>query len=504
MCRMARGQATCQKTHAVEIDTSVLPQYLDTKTNKMRLTTDSYTLQRDQRWIPTLKPTVSLPKSSNRRDIDLPEAARGCGPLHVDKRVIQVDLLRPKLDTVTIEDITTQIHKFCADHDLDLNKDFVHVSDAYESTLDDMIQTLRKRLGLRNGLVVETNDVLAMCTQSQSNVQWLSSAINSRNAFAYMTSYLGKRKVTIATTFALMASVRKQILSRTFQSREDDVGTNSRTAKHFLARFNNMLMKKMEVSASQAAQCLLQLPVFFTSETFRKCFFTVTHDYVVQNRAKDPYYVDLDGKAYSGSGAVDETDAEGADTEMHDRENPQAHMQTPDDTYRGRERTRIGYGLCPTYAMPPDVEVLDRNTGLTFSSKKPNLAVPQHINYAYRGKVLTFLNIVEYASVVDGPRKTDDIKEDDKTDNPTGLKWKFVGNDCPVHGQKISNGALEDCFRHVPETHTFTKSQWLGFNISELCWDSYVHVSDAYFMPARRETKPTGLNWVNAGDSHRE
>jgi len=100
MCRMARGQATCQKTHAVEIDTSVLPQYLDTKTNKMRLTTDSYTLQRDQRWIPTLKPTVSLPKSSNRRDIDLPEAARGCRPLHVDKRVIQVDLLRPKLDTV--------------------------------------------------------------------------------------------------------------------------------------------------------------------------------------------------------------------------------------------------------------------------------------------------------------------------------------------------------------------------------------------------------------------
>ena len=181
MCRMARGQATCQKTHAVEIDTSVLPQYLYPKTNKMRFTTDSYTLQRDQRWIPTLKPTVSLPKSSNRRDIDLPEAARGCGPLHVDKRVIQVDLLRPKLDTVTIEDITTQIHKFCADHDLDLNKDFVHVSDAYESTLDDMIQTLRKRLGLRNGLVVETNDVLAMCTQSQSNVQWLSSAINSRN-----------------------------------------------------------------------------------------------------------------------------------------------------------------------------------------------------------------------------------------------------------------------------------------------------------------------------------
>ena len=53
----------------------------------------------------------------------------------MDKRVIQVDLIRPKLDTVPNEDIEKQIMQFCTDHDLDMHKDFVHLSDSKEDAL---------------------------------------------------------------------------------------------------------------------------------------------------------------------------------------------------------------------------------------------------------------------------------------------------------------------------------------------------------------------------------
>jgi len=58
-------------------------------------------------------------------------------------------------------------------------------------------------------------------------------------------------RLSPTTTFALLASVRKDVLRPLRKSREDDSGSISRTAKHFLARVNNMFMKKQEISASQ-------------------------------------------------------------------------------------------------------------------------------------------------------------------------------------------------------------------------------------------------------------
>ena len=116
----------------------------------------------------------------------------------------------------------------------------------YEGTLQDVINKVTKKVEEqivhRNGLVVETNDVLSACTQSQSNVQMVCSITSSKNSLRYMTSYMAKQKVSLSTTFALLASVRKDIVKPQYKSREPDSGSITRNAKHFLARVNNMLL----------------------------------------------------------------------------------------------------------------------------------------------------------------------------------------------------------------------------------------------------------------------
>jgi hypothetical protein len=62
------------------------------------------------------------------------------------------------------------------------------------------------------------------------------------------------------------------------------------------------------------------------------------------------------------------------------------------------------------------------------------------------------------------------------------VKWKRVGTVCP-DGQEICNSELQRSLQDVSDMKTFTKQEWSAFDVADLSWDSYVHVSDAYFMP---------------------
>ena len=375
------------------------------------------------------------------------------------------------------------------------NVTFAQFEGTLEQVIDKVTEKVQQDILHRNGMVVETNDVLSACTQSQSNVQTLSTAINSKNSLKYMTAYLSKCKVSASSTYALLASVRKDILSPQRKSREEDSGSVSRTAKHFLARVNNMLMKKAEISASQTAQELLRVPVFFTSETFRKVMFSSMHDNVVINRAKSSYYVELDGGQLEPLGhQPPEQEGSDADEEDSDIAYPDNARDNPhEDTTANIEpadmqTTARGFGVCPTYSKPPTIEVVDAK--LTFKHTVPNKAVPQWVNYAYRGELLAVLNIQEYASLVDdSPTRTNSKTTNDNDQGgaasqqkPTGLKWHNVGTERP-DGTELTVPALQKDLRQVLAVKTFAPRRWATFKIDHLDWDHYVFSNGRYFQP---------------------
>ena len=389
------------------------------------------------------------------------------------------------------------------------NVTFAEFQGTLDQVIDQVTQKVQQLIIHRNGMVVETNDVLSACTQSQSNVQTLSTAINSKNSLKYMTAYLSKQKASPTTTFALLASVRKDVLSPLRKSREDDSGSISRTAKHFLARVNNMFMKKQEISASQTAQVLLQVPVFFTSQTFRKLMFNSMHDSVVSKRAQNTYYANLDGRTWlpfrkqpaqeacSDDNNGDMTDNSSSDEPREDPHDSNDKVNKP----TGMNTTAQGFGVCPTYSKEPVIENLD-DTGLTFKVETPNIAVPQHVNIGHRGEALKILNALEYVSLVDDTQSRrgqksavdndgkDVVHMPDLQQKPTGLKWQNVGDMCP-DGTELEVLALKQALQGVQSVKTFTPSRWSKFKIENLEWNHYVTSNGRYFKPLREGRKPS-------------
>ena len=404
LCRMARKQPCVAETRAVEFDISQRPP-----------TNDVSKLHMDGTWTPKLKPAVTPMPLASRRNPALPVRARGVPALTTDPRVVKVDVIRPKVK-LTLQKAKRHIEKFCADNDVDISKDFVNWDDR-----DECLEHMVKTVGTKNGYMVETNDVLSACTLAQSNVQWLDTAYNAKNAMRYLASYLSKSKVKLSTTFALMASVRKEILTSRVSS-ADDRRTPSRTSKHLLARMHNMSMKSTEIASTQCAQYLFGMPVFFSSERFQKCFVSTAYNHIVESRDSNKHYQELD---LNGNGCANDTDTDEDQndcqqqdmsdaSELSDREDP---LDCPlgKDTDHVNVPMHKGIGTCPTYSIAPQVMV-DPATGTAHKHYVPDVPVAQHMNYGHRGECFTDFNLIEYVACVQQPT----------IDNQSDMDYKFI------------------------------------------------------------------------------
>jgi hypothetical protein len=65
--------------------------------------------------------------------------------------------------------------------------------------------------------------------------------------------------------------------------------------------------------------------------------------------------------------------------------------------------------------------------------------------------------------------------------DPLGLKWQNVGQEQPYLGTEISNKFLASALRGKSE---FTRQEFDAFRVSDLTYNSYVKVDDAFFKPA--------------------
>ena len=62
-----------------------------------------------------------------------------------------------------------------------------------------------------------------------------------------------------------------------------------------------------------------------------------------------------------------------------------------------------------------------------------------------------------------------------------GLKWLETSSCRPTTGTEINNVALAAALQ---QKVSFTTEEWKKFNVSDLCFSSYVRVNDTYFKPA--------------------
>ena len=268
MCRMARQQACVERTGAVQLDTSIPPPFCHPAK-----------LHQDGNWVPALCKTLEPMQTREQLSDTVPTRMKKAPSMLPDPRVFKVEVLRPTMVPVHSQ-VAEQVERYCQQHNLDASKDFLT-----QGGVEGLVLKMLPRLKNRNGYVTEVNDVMSATLRCNTNAQWLGTVFDSQTAMMYLASYMKKEKVDASDILALLASVRRQILT-THKSTAEDAGTAQRTSKHLIARMHNMSLGQQKLAATQCALYLLQTNTFKTSEQFRTLHYSCARDYICHHRTQ--------------------------------------------------------------------------------------------------------------------------------------------------------------------------------------------------------------------------
>jgi hypothetical protein len=136
-------------------------------------------------------------------------------------------------------------------------------------SLDDLLAifcAVNEKMLDMNGRLVEHSSLISDVTGSHNNVAILGSSEQGKAAAFYLGPYFSKEKFGFEESLLIMALANKH--NRTFESKAEDRGTDSRNTKFFIQRCLNQHCLKMEVSDYQMAAALLSMPVVIQSHKF--------------------------------------------------------------------------------------------------------------------------------------------------------------------------------------------------------------------------------------------
>jgi len=155
-----------------------------------------------------------------------------------------------------------------------------------------------KHLEDRNGWVVEYNPLLTSLLGCNTNLAFLGSKEQSKQALFYIGPYINKNGVKIIDALPLLAHAQNHALQ--YPSSADDAGTNSRLVQHVMTRVLNKLNCLMEISDTQAALALLGMGPTVCSDIFSYYDLRSTKNFVLDQyfgkcRSLDDMGIRLDG-----------------------------------------------------------------------------------------------------------------------------------------------------------------------------------------------------------------
>ena len=155
-----------------------------------------------------------------------------------------------------------------------------------------------KKLEDRNGWVVEYNPLLTSLLGCNTNLAFLGSKEQSKQALFYIGPYINKNGVKVVDALPLLAHAQNHVLQ--YPSVADDSDTTKRQVQYIVTRVLNKLNSLMEISDTQAALALLGMGPTVCSEIFSYYDLKTTKNFVLdeyfgKHRSLDDMGICLDG-----------------------------------------------------------------------------------------------------------------------------------------------------------------------------------------------------------------
>ena len=123
-----------------------------------------------------------------------------------------------------------------------------------------------KQMEDRNGWVVEYNPLLTSLLGCNTNLAFLGSKEQSKQALFYIGPYINKNGVKVVDALPLLAHAQNHALQ--YPSSADDADTNTRLVQYIMTRVLNKFNSMMEISDTQAALALLGMGPTVCSDIF--------------------------------------------------------------------------------------------------------------------------------------------------------------------------------------------------------------------------------------------
>jgi hypothetical protein len=304
------------------------------------------------------------------------------------------------------------------------------------------------KLNDRNGWVVEYNPLLTALLGCNTNLAFLGSKEQSKQALFYIGPYINKNGVKVVDALPLLAHAQNHALQ--YPSSADDAGTDTRLVQHIMTRVLNKLNSLMEISDTQAALALLGMGPTVCSDTFSYYDLRSTKNFVL-----DEYFgkfgsladidilldgaenadwvgdddsfssvpsdddeddldescgemdVDVDVSSDSGVEIVNASDGE-SELDDTDGEHDGCEKDLFDDESSDDETVAepVQFKESPI-AVPLNYVTGEYGQGRLIKTRSPeNLySIPYPAFYRYRGKALKDMNRLEYYSLVQVHRR---------------------------------------------------------------------------------------------------
>ena len=153
-----------------------------------------------------------------------------------------------------------------------------------------------KVLRQRNSVVVSYSPLLTQCLCSNNAAYPLGSLEQAKAILFYLIKYITKDALKVTLALEMIRDARRKV--KTYLSRAPDSGEDYRTGKHLLQKLVNTHNGMREVSDTQAALCLINMPAQFGSNRTTYVFIKQAVAHVKEMLAKNSGATDYN-KAYT-------------------------------------------------------------------------------------------------------------------------------------------------------------------------------------------------------------
>ena len=179
---------------------------------------------------------------------------------------------------------------------------------------------LNQQLGYRNGLVTETNPILACATGGSTNAVLLGNVQQSSAALFYVAPYVTKNKVKLDACLVALEMAQQHV--EKFPSIATDSGTAKRYVQHMFTKVLNDLSRSIEVSDTQVALSLLNMGSEVTSDSYKYFGADYCVNYFVSHQQEETTQTSTTGEHIVSDDESDADDNESRSSSMDDEEEP--------------------------------------------------------------------------------------------------------------------------------------------------------------------------------------